>query len=100
MFIPSTSHSNANYLGQNGDSKGLIVVFAHQVQGDDWKNVPGRSAGLPTHQLFPQPESRGKLFSLQKKKRLRSTFGLLFPAFPALNDPINLDCRGSVLTAP
>lgn len=53
------------------------MVFAHQVEGDDWKDVPGCSAGLPTYQLLPQPEPRGELFRL--KNRVRRTFILSFP---------------------
>lgn len=55
------------YLGQDRDPKGLIVVFTHQVERDDREDVPGRGAGLPTDQLLPKPEPRGKLFSLQKQ---------------------------------
>lgn len=43
------------------------MVFTHQVQGDDRKDVPGCSASLPTYQLLPQPEPRGKLFCLEKQ---------------------------------
>lgn len=54
------------YLGQDGDSEGLVTVFTHQVKGDDWKDVPGCHAGLPTYQLLPEPEPRGKLLCLRK----------------------------------
>lgn len=54
------------YLRQDGDSEGLVVVFAHQVERDDWEDVPGCSASLPTYQLLPQPEPRGKLLCLKK----------------------------------
>ena len=52
------------------------MVFAHQVEGDDWEDVPGCSAGLPTYQLLTKPEPRGELFCL--KNRVRRTFILSF----------------------
>lgn len=56
-----------HHLRQDGDSEGLVVVFTHQVEGDDWEDVPRRSAGLPTDQLLSEPEPRGKLLSLEKQ---------------------------------
>lgn len=53
-----------DYLRQDGDFEGLVVVFAHQIEGDDWEDAPGRSTGLPTHQLLSKPESSRKLLSL------------------------------------
>lgn len=68
-----------DYLRQDGYSEGLVAVFAHQVQGDDGEDVPGRRAGLPTHQLLPQPEPRGKLLRLQSKVRGTVHFSQLQP---------------------
>lgn len=61
--------SGANYLWQDGDFEGLVVVFTHQIEGDDWEDVPRRRAGLPTHQLLSEPESSRKLLSLRKKTK-------------------------------
>lgn len=55
------------YLRQDGDSEGLVVVLTHQVEGDDWEDVPRCGASLPTYQPLPQPELRGKLLRLGKK---------------------------------
>lgn len=57
-----------SYLRQDGDSEGLVVVLTHQVEGDDWEDVPRCGASLPTYQLLPQPEPRGKLLRLKKKQ--------------------------------
>lgn len=75
--LPHYSTRYVYYLRQDGDSEGLIVVFTHQVEGDDWEDVPGCCAGLPTYQLLPQPEPRGELLCL--KNRVRRTFILSFP---------------------
>lgn len=56
-----------NYLRQDGDSEGLVTDFAHQVEGDDWEDVPGRGASLPAYQLLPEPEPRGKLLGLKNQ---------------------------------
>lgn len=56
-----------HHLRQDGDSEGLVVVFTHQVEGDDWEDVPRRSASLPTDQLLSEPEPRGELLSLEKQ---------------------------------
>jgi len=53
------------YLWEDGDPEGLVVVFTHQVEGDDGEDVPGCRAGLPTDQLLPEPEPRGELFGLK-----------------------------------
>lgn len=58
-----------DYLWQDGDFEGLVVVFTHQIEGDDWEDVPWRSAGLPTHQLLSEPESSRKLLGLRRKKK-------------------------------
>lgn len=64
--VPSHTEA-ATYLRQDGDSEGLVVVFTHQVEGDDREDVPGCSAGLPTHQLLSEPEPGGELFGLRNK---------------------------------
>lgn len=56
------------YLRQDGDSEGLVMVLTHQVEGDDWEDVPRCVASLPTYQLLPQPEPRGKLLRLKNKQ--------------------------------
>ncbi len=53
------------------------MVFTHQIEGDDWEDVPGCSASLPTYQLLSKPKPRGKLFCL--KSRDRRIFSLSFP---------------------
>lgn len=64
-----SSMRSVYYLRQDGDSEGLVVVLTHQVEGDDWEDVPWCGASLPTYQPLPQPELRGKLLRLGKKKQ-------------------------------
>lgn len=60
--------NSCHYLRQDGDLKGLVVVFTHKIEGDDWEDVPRRQSSLPTHQLLSEPESSRKLLSLKKKE--------------------------------
>lgn len=46
-----------SYLRQDGNTERLVAVFTHQVQGDDWEDVPGGGARQPAHQLLTQPET-------------------------------------------
>lgn len=52
------------YLWKNGDAEGLVADLTHQVEGDDWEDVPGGGACLPAHQLLPEPEAVGELLRL------------------------------------
>lgn len=65
--------SGSDYLRQDGNFEGLVVVFAHQIEGDDWEDVPRRRASLPTHQLLSKPESSRKLLSLKKGNKHRDS---------------------------
>lgn len=56
------------HLGQDGDPEGLVGGLSHQVQGQDWEDVPRGGADLPANQLLPQPEAVWELFRLPEGK--------------------------------
>lgn len=68
LCLPRSPAPAGTYLWEDGDAEGLVADLAHQVEGDDREDAPGRGARLPADQLLPQPEAVGELLRLRARQ--------------------------------
>lgn len=93
LFLGSPCLSLGTYLWKNGDAEGLVGDLTHEVERDDWENVPGGGACLPAHQLLTQPKAIWKLLCLCWQEKGNNEGSASIPSCACLHSIARALCR-------